>query len=144
MNKVVVITGASGGIGAALAQLLSERGAAVVLVARRRDLLQDVARHCGRLAVPIAADVTSRDEVRRVAGETLVAFQRIDVWVNNAGQGITRAPSLLTDEDVDEMMRVNVKSALYAMQEVLPHFQSRGEGHVINVSSMLGRIPFAT
>jgi NAD(P)-dependent dehydrogenase (short-subunit alcohol dehydrogenase family) len=144
MNKVVVITGASGGIGAALARLLSERGAPVVLVARRRDLLQDVARDCGRLALPVVADVTSRDDVRRAVGEALEAFQRIDVWVNNAGQGITRAPSLLTDEDVDEMMRVNVKSAVYAMQEVLPHFRSRGEGHVINVSSMLGRIPFAT
>lgn len=144
MNKVVVITGASGGIGAALARLLSARGASVLLVARRRDLLQDVARQCGSLAVPIVADVSRREEVRRVVSEALGAFQRIDVWINNAGQGITRPPSLLVDEDVDEMMRVNVKSALYAMQEVLPHFRSRGEGHVINVSSMLGRIPFAT
>ena len=144
MNKVVVITGASGGIGAALARSLSERGASVVLVARRRDRLHDVARQCGSLALPIAADVTSRDEVRRVIDEALGRFQRIDVWINNAGRGITRPPSQLTDEDVDEMMRVNVKSALYAMQEVLPHFRSREEGHVINVSSMLGRIPFAT
>jgi NADP-dependent 3-hydroxy acid dehydrogenase YdfG len=62
----------------------------------------------------------------------------------NVGQGISRPPSQLTDEDIDEMMRVNVKSALYGMQEVLPHFKARGQGHVINVSSMLGRIPFAT
>jgi short-subunit dehydrogenase len=58
------------------------------------------------------------------------------------GRGITRPPSELTDDDIDEMMRVNVKSALYGMQEVLPHFRARGSGQVINVSSMLGRIPY--
>ena len=63
--------------------------------------------------------------------------------MNNAGRGISRAPSQLTDEDIQEMMQVNVMSALYGMQETLPHFKERGEGHVINVSSMLGRVPFA-
>jgi NADP-dependent 3-hydroxy acid dehydrogenase YdfG len=67
----------------------------------------------------------------------------IDVWVNNAGRGITRIPSEVTDADIDEMMLVNVKSALYGMQEVLPHMKEHGSGHIINVSSMLGRIPFA-
>jgi NAD(P)-dependent dehydrogenase (short-subunit alcohol dehydrogenase family) len=88
--------------------------------------------------------VTRRDEVRRAVEETVARFGRIDVWVNNAGQGITRMPTELTDDDVDDMMRVNVKSALYGIQETLPHFRARGTGHVINVSSMLGRIPFAT
>jgi len=64
------------------------------------------------------------------------------VWVNNAGQGITRLVSELTDDDFDEMMLVNVKSALYGMQAVLPHFRERGRGHIINVSSLLGRVPF--
>lgn len=59
------------------------------------------------------------------------------------GQGITRVPSELTDQDIDVMMRVNLLSALYGMQEVLPHFKARGTGQVINVSSLLGRIPFA-
>ena len=76
--------------------------------------------------------------------EALGRFGRIDVWVNNAGQGISRAPSELTDDDVDQMIRVNVKSVLYGMQEVLPHFKERGAGHVINISSMLGRMPLAT
>jgi short-subunit dehydrogenase len=78
-----------------------------------------------------------------VVRETLAHFGRIDVWVNNVGQGITRPPSQLTDEDIDEVMQVNVKSALYGMQEVLPHFKERGTGQIVNVSSMLGRIPFA-
>ena len=98
---------------------------------------------CGALAFPIVADVTSRDAVRGVVEQAIAHFGHIDVWVNNVGQGITRPPSQLTDDDVDEVMRVNVKTALYGMQEVLPHFKSRNEGQVINISSMLGRMPFA-
>jgi NADP-dependent 3-hydroxy acid dehydrogenase YdfG len=139
----VIVTGASSGIGAALAELLASRGALVVLVARREAELKAVAARCGAKALPITADVTQRDEVRRIVREALAAFGRIDVWVNNVGQGITRPPSELTDADVDDMMRVNVKSALYGMQEVLPHFKERGRGQVINVSSMLGRVPYA-
>ena len=142
-DKVVVITGASAGIGAATAELLARQGASVVLVARRNDALQDVASRCGRNSLVIAADVTSRDEVRRVVNESVARFGHIDVWINNVGQGITRAPSALTDEDIDEVMRLNVKTALYGMQEVLPHFKSRNAGQIINVSSLLGRMPFA-
>jgi short-subunit dehydrogenase len=142
-DKVVVITGASAGIGAALAELLASRGMSVVLVARRQDALESVAARCNGRALPIVADAAVRSEVRRVVDATLARFDRIDVWINNVGRGITRAPSELTDEDVDEVMRVNVMSALYGMQEVLPHFKARGTGHVINVSSLLGRVPFA-
>ena len=139
----VVITGASSGIGAALAELLASSGKSVVLVARGADALRAVADRLGASVLPIAADVTRRDDVRRVVAESVKRFGHIDVWVNNVGQGITRAPSQLTDDDIDAMMRVNVKSALYGMQEVLPHFKERNAGHVINISSMLGRIPYA-
>ena len=142
-GKVIVITGASAGIGAALAEMLASRGASLALVARREEALAAVAARCGQPALPITADVTRRVEVRRVVEATLARHGRIDVWVNNVGQGISRPPSQLTDEDIDDMMRINVKSALYGMQEVLPHFQARGDGHIINVSSMLGRVPFA-
>jgi short-subunit dehydrogenase len=142
-NKVAVITGASSGIGAALAHALASRGTAVVLVARRVDVLRAVAEQCGDRALMVVADMTRRDDVQRVVREAIGRFGQIDVWVNNVGQGITRPPSQLTDEDIDEVMQVNVKSALYGMQEVLPHFKERGIGHVINISSMLGRIPFA-
>jgi NADP-dependent 3-hydroxy acid dehydrogenase YdfG len=142
-DKVIVITGASGGIGAATAETVAKRGASLVLVARREDALRAVAARCGERTLVIVADVTVREEVRRVVNESLAKFHHIDVWMNNVGQGITRQPSELTDEDIDEAMRVNVKSALYGMQEVLPHFKSRNNGHIINISSMLGRIPFA-
>ena len=143
MPSVVVITGASGGIGAALAEVLAARGASLALVARRPDELNAVAARCGAAALAIVADVTSREEVQRVRDETLSHFGHVDVWVNNVGQGISRLPSELTDQDIDEVMRVNVKSALYGMQEILPHFRARGQGQIVNVSSMLGRVPFA-
>ena len=144
MAQVAVITGASSGIGAALAELLASRDTSVVLVARRKAALDAVAQRCHGRAHTIAADVTDRSAVRRVVKDAIDHFGHIDVWINNAGRGITRMPSELTDEDIDEMMRSNVKSVLYGMQEVLPHFKARGSGHIINVSSMLGRVPFAT
>src|SRR5262249_55461683 len=120
-QRVAVITGASSGIGAALAELLASRGDAVALAARREQMLHAVASRCGGRALPIVADVTRRGDVQRIADETIARFGRIDVWINNAGQGITRPPTELTDEDIDDMMRVNVKSALYGIQAVLPH-----------------------
>ncbi len=143
-DPVVVITGASGGIGAATARLLASQGASVVLVARRREALDAVAAECGSPALAVVADVTVRGEVRGVVDAAVARFGHVDVWVNNVGQGISRMPSALTDEDIDEVMRVNIKSALYGIQEILPHFRSRGRGQIINISSMLGRMPFAT
>jgi short-subunit dehydrogenase len=142
-NSVIVITGASGGIGAAFARLAASKGASVALVARREDALRAVAADCGVNALGMVGDMTRRAEVERIVAETIARFGQIDVWVNNVGQGISRSPSELTDEDIDAVMLVNVKSALYGMQAVLPHFKARGAGHVINVSSMLGRTPFA-
>jgi NADP-dependent 3-hydroxy acid dehydrogenase YdfG len=142
-GKVIVITGASSGIGAALAELVSGRGARVALFARREKELREVAARCGPKALPLVADVISREEIEGALAASLARFGRVDVWVNNAGRGITRMVSELTDDDFDEMMLVNAKAALYGMQVVLPHFKERGSGHIINVSSMLGRLPFA-
>jgi NADP-dependent 3-hydroxy acid dehydrogenase YdfG len=142
-DLVVVITGASTGIGAALAEQLARQGASVAIVARRADALNEVAAHCGGKVFPVVADMTVRADVRRAVSEALARFGHIDVWVNNVGQGITRMPTELTDEDIDDMIRMNVKSALYGMQEVLPHFKERQKGHIVNISSMLGRMPFA-
>jgi short-subunit dehydrogenase len=141
-RKVVVITGASGGIGAATAELLARRGMSLVLVARREDALRAVAARCGD-ALPLVADVTQRADVKRVVDQALTRFGHVDVWINNVGQGISVPPSRLTDEDIDEIMRVNVKTSLYGMQEILPHFKARNSGHIINISSMLGRVPLA-
>jgi NAD(P)-dependent dehydrogenase (short-subunit alcohol dehydrogenase family) len=144
MDKVIVITGASSGIGATLARLVGKQGSSVVLAARREAELHQVAAECGDDALAVVADVTRRADAQKIVDAALARFGRIDVWVNNAGRGITRAVADLTDEDFDEMMLVNVKSALYCIQAVLPHLRARKRGHIINVSSMLGRIPFAS
>ena len=144
MGKVIVITGASSGIGAALARQLAARGDYLMLAARRAKELGTLARSCGRDTYAFTTDVTRRQDVNRLRDEALRTFDHVDVWVNNAGRGITRKVLDLTDEDVDEMVTVNVKSALYGMQAIVPHFQERGQGHLINISSMLGRVPFAT
>ncbi|MDQ6612088.1 MAG: SDR family oxidoreductase [Gemmatimonadota bacterium] len=142
-NKVVVITGASGGIGAALAEQLAQQGHHVALLARREPELRAVALRCGENALPILVDVTHREAVNDALDQAVEHFGHVDVWVNNAGRGITRSAIELTDHDIDEMMLINVKSALYGMQAAFAHFRERGEGHIINVSSMLGRIPLA-
>ena len=92
----------------------------------------------------MTADVTRRSDVERLRDEALRAFGQVDVWINNAGQGIVRPVLELTDEDIDDMMAVNVKSALYGMQAIVPHFIQRGRGHIINMSSFLGRVPIAS
>jgi short-subunit dehydrogenase len=146
--KVVVITGASGGIGAALARRLGEDGLRVALAARREAQLREVAADAENRGAAgtfvFTADVTRREDVLQLRDATLHAFGRIDVWVNNAGRGISRSVLDLTERELDEMMAVNVKSALYGIQAVVPYFIKRGTGHVINVSSFLGRVPVAS
>jgi NADP-dependent 3-hydroxy acid dehydrogenase YdfG len=141
MNRIVVVTGASAGIGAALAVALSAKGDEVVVAARRERELGEVARRAGG-ALAVVADVTRRADVEGVCARALERHGRIDGWVNNAGRGISRLASELGDGELDQMITDNVKSALYGMQAVLPHFKARGRGHLINVSSMLGRVPF--
>jgi short-subunit dehydrogenase len=142
--KVVVITGASGGIGAALAKQLGKAGHRVAGTARTEESLRTVMREAAHDGHAVIADMTRRVDVERVRDEAIRTFGHVDVWVNNVGHGITRRVLELTDEDVDTMFTDNVKSALYGMQAIVPHFQERGTGHVVNVSSMLGRVPMAS
>jgi short-subunit dehydrogenase len=147
-SRVVVITGASAGIGAAVARRLAAEGTTLVLAARREKELNEVADEARKLGargvLSVQADVTRRDEVVDLRDKALAEFGRIDVWINNAGRGITRSVLDLTDDDVDEMIAVNLKSAIYGMQVAVPHFVERGEGHLINISSFLARVPIAS
>jgi NADP-dependent 3-hydroxy acid dehydrogenase YdfG len=140
----IVITGASGGIGAALAVRLGAAGHRVALAARRERELQEVAGRAGTGAIAVPTDVTRRSDVERLRDRAIDAFGHVDVWINNAGRGITKPVLELTDEELDLMMTVNVKSALYGMQAIVPHFIARGRGQIVNVSSFLSRVPFAT
>jgi short-subunit dehydrogenase len=142
--RTIVITGASSGIGAALALALGAEDHRLVLAARRRDELEDIARRAGNQVIPIVTDVRRRADVETLRDKAISTFGRVDIWVNNAGRGIGRQTLDLTDEEFDEIMAVNVKSALYGMQAIVPHFLQRGRGHIINVSSFLSRVPMAT
>jgi len=143
-TRVVVVTGASAGIGAALVRTLGRAGHKVVLAARHEESLTDAARPLGANALTVVTDVRRRADIERLRDEAIRGFGRIDVWVNNAGRGISRPALEVTDDEFDEMMAVNVKSALYGMQAVAPYFISRGKGHIINVSSVLSRLPVAS
>ena len=149
MAKTIVITGASSGIGAGVAERLGAEGHSLALAARRRDALERVADEALQRGAPraivVETDVTKRRDVERLRDAAVSAFGDFDVWINNAGRGITRQTLDLTDEDFDSIMAVNVKSALSGMQVAVQHFIERGgRGHVINVSSFLGRVPMAT
>lgn len=144
MSYGVVITGASSGIGAALARQLAARGDRVVLAARRKGLLDALADELGSNAHAVVADVTKRSDVDRLRDRAIAALGAVDVWVNNAGRAVSKPALELTDAEFDEMMLVNVKSMLYGMQAIAPHFVERGRGQIVNMSSFLSRIPMAS
>ncbi|MEP7325359.1 MAG: SDR family oxidoreductase [Gemmatimonadota bacterium] len=140
-SLVVVITGASSGIGAALAHHLGGRGDRLVLAARREEELSRVARDSSAEALPVVTDVRHRDQVERLRDQAIARFEKVDVWINNAGRGVGYKVMELSEADFDEMIAVNVKSALFGMQAIVPHFIERQQGHLINVSSYLSRVP---
>jgi len=140
-GKVVVITGASSGLGEATARHLSTLGASVVLGARRVDRLQSLADELvgrGGKALALATDVTSRDQVKRLADAAVETYGRLDVMLNNAG---LMPQSLLERLKIDEwnrMIDVNIKGVLYGIAAALPHMTRQKAGHIINVSSVAG------
>ena len=140
-GKVVVITGASSGLGEAAARLLSAQGATVVLGARRSDRLQSLADELsgsGGKALAIATDVTHRNQVKRLVDTAAQKFGRVDVMINNAGI-MPRAPlERLTIDDWDRTIDVNVKGVLYGIAAALPHMKKQKSGHMIFVSSVAG------
>ena len=142
-GKVVVITGASSGIGEAAAKLLAGRGASVALGARRRDRLEALTREiraAGGLAEPFVSDVTRRRDVEALVQGALRAFGRVDVIVNNAGIMPLSPFDRLKVDDWDRMIDVNIKGVLYGIAAALPHMKERRSGHIINVSSVYGHV----
>lgn len=142
-SKVVVVTGASSGIGAALSKKLVSLGAKVVLAARNIEALQSVADSCNSPDDVLIqrCDVSIRGDQEALLSAAIDKFGFVSCWVNNAGVGISRSVMELTDEDVDSMITLNTKSVLYGMQTAVGYFKAVGSGHVINVSSFLARCP---
>jgi NADP-dependent 3-hydroxy acid dehydrogenase YdfG len=138
-KKVVVITGASSGLGEAAARLLAENGAKLVLGARRIDRLQALAAELGlgEQAV-LKTDVTDRAQVQRLVDHAVATHGRIDVLINNAGLMPSSMLENLHVDEWDRMIDVNLKGVLYGIAAALPHMKTQKSGHIINVASVAG------
>lgn len=138
-NKVVVITGASSGLGEATARRLAEEGAILVLGARREDRLLNLARelNLGDEAA-VRTDVTDKDQVRALVDRAVEKHGRIDVILNNAGLMPSSMLERLHVDEWDRMIDVNIKGVLYGVAAVMPHMTKQKSGHIINVSSVAG------
>lgn len=142
-GKVVVITGASSGLGEATARHLCAHGARVVLGARRMDRLQSLAKALtdnGGKALAVATDVTNPGAVKNLVDMAVGAHGRIDVMLNNAGLMPQSLLERLRIAEWDRMIDVNIKGVLYGIAAALPHMQRRKSGHIINVSSVAGHV----
>ncbi len=137
-DKVVVITGASSGIGEATAVLLAERGAKLVLGARRTNRLEALAQRIGGDVVFAATDVTKRDEVTRLVALAQTRFGKLDVFVGNAGIARIGLLDALAVDDWLAMVDVNINGFLYGIAAALPVFRKQGSGHFVTVISTSG------
>ncbi|HTT69057.1 MAG TPA: SDR family oxidoreductase [Gemmatimonadales bacterium] len=140
-GKVVVITGASSGLGEAAARHLCAQGASVVLGARRADRLQALAKELtaqGGKALALATDVTDYEQVKRLVDTAVRTFGRIDVMLNNAGLMPHSPLERLKIDDWNRTIDVGLKGVLYGIAAALPHMQRQKSGHIINVSSVAG------
>lgn len=145
-GKVVLITGASSGIGAATATMLAARGARVVITARRKDRLDRLARTIaasGGEARAYALDVTDCAQVHSVVAAVAEDHGHVDVLVNNAGLMPIRPMAAVNVQEWDAMIDVNLKGVLYGIAAVLPRFLAQGSGHIVNLSSVAGTKVFA-
>jgi NADP-dependent 3-hydroxy acid dehydrogenase YdfG len=140
-DKIIVITGASSGLGEAAARLLSSQGAVVVLGARRLDRIQSLAADLiagGGKALAIETDVTDAGQVKRLVDAAVQTYGRIDVLVNNAGLMPHSPLERGKVADWDRMIDVNLKGVLYGIAAALPHMKAQKSGHIVNVSSVAG------
>ncbi|MBD0386936.1 MAG: SDR family oxidoreductase [Nostoc sp. C3-bin3] len=144
-NKVVIITGASSGLGEATAKRLAASGAKLMLAARREDRLKELVTaitKSGGTATYRVTDVVNRAQVQTLAKETLTTYGRIDVLINNAGLMPLSPLDQVKVEEWDQMIDVNIKGVLYGIAAVLPIMRQQKSGHVINLSSVAGHKVF--
>jgi len=144
-GKVAIITGASSGIGAALAELLAREGATVVLAARRTERLESLVnriQNTGGRAIAHQCDVTVRASAEKVVQATAEKCGRIDILVNNAGRGHFASIEETTDDTIERMFAVNAFSLWYTTRPVLRYMKEQRSGHIINIASMAGKLGY--
>lgn len=139
-DKIVVITGASSGIGAITAQMLSKRGAIPILLARSEDKLKETAAGIPGVFGLFTCDVTDEEQVSRVFSEILRGYGRIDILLNNAGYGKFASFTEMESHEFDDMMDVNYMGIVRCTKAVVPHMLERGSGQIVNIASMAGKI----
>ncbi|WP_159887385.1 SDR family NAD(P)-dependent oxidoreductase [Paenibacillus puerhi] len=139
-DKVVVITGASSGIGALMAQRLAEQGAVPVLVARSETRLAEVSERVAGPHGTFVLDVQSTEQVDAVMSRILEEYGRIDILINNAGYGVFSRFADAPLREFEDMMDVNYMGTVRCIKAVLPHMLNRGTGHIVNIASMAGKI----
>ncbi len=137
-NKVVVIVGATGGIGSALTQKLAPTGAKLVLAGRNTDKLADLA---GEDVLTVSTDITDPERVDNLFSKAVDRFGKVDVLVNAAGAGVMKQYNKLTPEDLDFMLDVNLKGSFYTTQAAAKAMKENRSGHICNVVGILGKHP---
>ena len=141
-GKVVIVSGASSGIGEATARELAKQGARVALIARRKDRLESLAAEIekgGGQTLIIQADVTNKEDMAKVVQEVVDKLGKIDILINNAGVMLLGPALDAPLEEWENMVQVNLLGLLYLTHEVLPLMKSQGSGHIVNISSVAGR-----
>ena len=140
-NKVVVITGASSGIGEATAEKFAKKGANLVLVARRKEKLEQVEKNLSQYSVRTlicVCDVSDKEQVKQMSQKVIDTFSKIDILVNNAGFVIYGKIEELSIEDIESQMKTNYFGTIYCTKSFLPHFLKQNSGHIVNVASVGG------
>ncbi|MGA8074609.1 MAG: SDR family NAD(P)-dependent oxidoreductase [Candidatus Acidiferrales bacterium] len=142
-GKTALITGAGTGIGRAIALAMAREGAEVVLAARRRELLDSVAREiggAGNVAVAMECDVTRRESVESVIAATVKRFGKLNIVVNNAGAALVADAEKTSDEDWQRILEVNLTGTFLVSRGALPEFREAGGGAIVNIGSVLGLV----
>src|SRR5579862_282357 len=141
-DRVALVTGASRGIGKAIAETFAREGANVAICGRKQDTLDAVAREIGERAFPIACHVGRAEDLQRMTDTLHAKFGRVDILVNNAATNVAQGPSLsIDDAQFDKMVEVNLKSAFRLIRLLAPGMCDRGSGSIINIASISGLRP---
>ena len=139
-GKVVLITGASLGIGEALAKVFAEEGAKLALAARSLDKLKTLAASLPTEAIALQADMAQPAQIRAMVDKTVEHFGRIDILINNAGVGMYASIADMKPEQFEQLVATNWLGPVHAVQAVVPHMRQQGGGQIINISSVAGKV----